>query len=253
MTNPPALECLRDLDHSMYEECLRLGNGGDFIRHYRWCETLVGEEYARSHAWGNGERSGEYAAVSPCKYIDLPQNLLEPVLLKWATSRGWNVRFDTRLDGFVEEEDGGIVASVVDQVTGLEYNIKTKYLFGADGGRSTVAKILDLPFTSIPGAGFAYNVLLKADLTHLIPHREGNLHVALRMDKDHPFIGAMRAIKPWTEWLYVRSNEAYSRQTLIFSTTLGSFSFQKGPGRRIRRGLLRSGLILQRILLGIRM
>jgi hypothetical protein len=34
-------------------------------------------------------------------------------------------------------------------------------------------------------------------------HREGNLHVSLRMDKDYPFICAMRAVKPWTEWMFV--------------------------------------------------
>jgi 2-polyprenyl-6-methoxyphenol hydroxylase-like FAD-dependent oxidoreductase len=202
ITNPPALECLRDLDPTMYDECLRLGNHGDFIKHYRWCETLAGEEYARNYSWGSGDRKGEYEAVSPCRYLDLPQNLLEPVLLKWATNRGWGVRFDTRLVGFVELE-GGIVASIVDQITGLEYTVKTRYLFGADGGRSTVANMLELPFTTIQGGGFAYNVLLRADLTHIMKHREGNLHVALRVEKDYPFIGVMRAVKPWTEWMFV--------------------------------------------------
>jgi 2-polyprenyl-6-methoxyphenol hydroxylase-like FAD-dependent oxidoreductase len=106
------------------------------------------------------------------------------------------------LEGFVEGE-GGVVARVVDQITGLEYEIKTKYLFGADGGRSSVARILELPFTSIPGGGFAYNVLLRADLTHAMRHREGNLHVTLRLDKDYPFLGVLRAVQPWTEWMFV--------------------------------------------------
>ncbi|KAH4860468.1 hypothetical protein HBH75_036050 [Parastagonospora nodorum] len=208
MTNPPALECLRDLDPSLYEECLRLGNGDEVIRHYRWCETMAGEEYARNYAWGNGERKGEYDCISPCKYLDLPQSLLEPVLLKWASGNGWRVRFDTRLLTFVEEEEGDengrkILASVVDEVIGVEYKIRTKYLFGADGGRSSVAKILDLPFTTLSGGGFAYNVLLSADMTHLMTHRQGNLHVSLRLEKDYPFVGVMRQVKPWTEWVFV--------------------------------------------------
>jgi hypothetical protein len=209
ITNPPALECLRDLDSSVYAECVRLGNAGEFIRHYRWCETMAGEEYARTFAWGSGKRHGEYEAVSPCRYLDLPQSLLEPVLLKWATGNGVKVRFDTKLLTFVEEKDGGdengrnIVAKLVDGVTGVEYEIRTKYLFGADGGRSSVAQILDLPFTTIPGGGYATNVLLRADLTHLMTHREGNLHVSLRMDKDYPFVCVMRAVKPWTEWMFV--------------------------------------------------
>ncbi|KAH7414421.1 FAD binding domain-containing protein [Phaeosphaeria sp. MPI-PUGE-AT-0046c] len=208
ITNPPALECIRDLDLRMYDECLQLGNYGDFMKHYRWCETMAGQEYGRAYAFGSGERKGEYEHVSPCKYMDLPQNLLEPVLLKWATANGWNVRFDTKLVGFVEEESGDehgrkIVAKVVDQITGMEYQVRTKYLFGADGGRSSVAKMLDLPFTNLPGGGVAYNVLLRADMTHLTKHRQGNLHVIIRMDKDYPDIAVIRQIKPNTEWLFV--------------------------------------------------
>jgi hypothetical protein len=73
LTNPPALECLRDLDPAMYQECLRLGNTGDFIKHYRWCETMAGEEYARQLSWGSGDRKGEYEQMTPCQYMDLPQ------------------------------------------------------------------------------------------------------------------------------------------------------------------------------------
>lgn len=210
LTNSAALECLRDLDLSMYDECVRLGNTGDAIAHYRWCENMAREEYARVYAWGTGRKT-DYDNVSPCKYMDLPQSLMEPVLLRYATGRGWVVRFDTTLTTFTEKsetaEDGDntkrIVATVEDQVSGLSYDIRTRFLFGADGGRSIVAKQLDLPFTSIPGGGFAYNVLLRADLTHLVQHAPGNLHVCVGLDKDYPFICAVRMVKPWTEWVFV--------------------------------------------------
>ncbi|KAF1833597.1 hypothetical protein BDW02DRAFT_500392 [Decorospora gaudefroyi] len=212
ITNPPALEALRDCDRSMYDECVRLGNYGDAIKHYRLCESMAGIEYARNIAWGYGHRKGEYEALSPCVYMDLTQSLLEPVLVKWATGRGWTARFDTTLVQFVEEvgeemyadgEKRKIVATVVDNMTGVEYTIRTRYLFGADGGRSTVAKILDLPFTTIPGGGYAVNVLLRADLAYLMEHRQGNLHILLGFEKDDPFISVARMVKPWTEWLFV--------------------------------------------------
>lgn len=120
---------------------------------------MAGVEYARVRAWGH-ERATEYERVSPCMYMDFPQSLMEPVLLRFATGRGWSVRFDTCLRGFVEESgdvggegrEGGkrIVATVVDGLTGLEYKIRTKFLFGADGGRSLVAKQLGLPFSKMP-------------------------------------------------------------------------------------------------------
>lgn len=56
---------------------------------------------------------------------------------------------------------------------------------------------------TIPGGGFAYNVLLRADLTHLMQHQQGNLHISLGLDKDYPFACAMRMVKPWTEWVFV--------------------------------------------------
>jgi 2-polyprenyl-6-methoxyphenol hydroxylase-like FAD-dependent oxidoreductase len=149
--------------------------------------------------------------------MDLPQSLMEPILIKWATRKGWKVRFDTELISFVDEEHGladngekdkddnerNILAIVVDNLTGLEYQIRTKYLLAADGGRSTVAKRLDLPFTAIPGGGYATNVLLRADLKHLMEYRQGNLHVVLRLEKDYPFVSVIRMVKPWTEWMLV--------------------------------------------------
>jgi 2-polyprenyl-6-methoxyphenol hydroxylase-like FAD-dependent oxidoreductase len=138
----------------------------------------------------------------------LLQNLLEPVLLKWASSHDWSVRFDTTMLDFVEEDEGDeqgrkIVASLVDKLTGQRYSVRTKYLFGADGGRSTIANKLDLPFTDLPGGGFAYNVLFRADLTHLMKHREGNLHMIMRLDKDFPFVSMLRQVQSGTEWMLV--------------------------------------------------
>lgn len=142
--------------------------------------------------------------------MDLPQSLLEPVLIKWATGHGWRVRWDTKLIDFEEEQDSKsdrkIVARVLDQVSGAAYQIRTRFLLGADGGRSSVAKQLELPFTSMPGRSLAYNVLIRADCGHLMAHREGNIHMLPRMDKDYPFVGSMRMVKPWTEW-YVHRNQ----------------------------------------------
>jgi hypothetical protein len=60
---------LRDLDPSVYDECVRLGNGSQYIEHYRWCETLAGEEYARNQAWCLGDRKGEVEQLSACRYM----------------------------------------------------------------------------------------------------------------------------------------------------------------------------------------
>jgi hypothetical protein len=57
--------------------------------------------------------------------------------------------------------------------------------------------------TVLPGGGLAFNVLYRADLSHLMPNRPGNLHWCVRMEKDYPFLCVNRMVKPWNEWMFV--------------------------------------------------
>ena len=57
-----------------------------------------------------------------------------------------------------------------------------------------------------PGQGLAINVLVKADLSHLIAHRKGNLHWVMQPDREHPgfgWMGIVRMVKPWDEWMFI--------------------------------------------------
>lgn len=95
---------------------------------------------------------------------------------------------------------------VLDKVTGFTYTISSKYLFGADGARSQVVAQLGLPLTKGPGGGPALNVLVRADISHLIQHRTGNLHWVLQPDVEHPDFGwscIVRMVKPWYEWMFI--------------------------------------------------
>lgn len=198
--NMAAFETLRDI--GMYEECLRVGNFGETIMHYRWAETMAGEEYARNYSWGNGPRKSDYRMVSPCKHMDLPQSLLEPILVRYATNHGFSVRFSTEFISFEREEDS-IKCLVTDRITNTQYTITTRFLFGADGGRSTIQRDLGLPMTVLPGGGLAFNVLYHADLSHLMPTRHGNLHWCMRMEKDYPFMCVNRMVQPFHKWMFV--------------------------------------------------
>ena len=93
------------------------------------------------------------------------------------------------------------MTTVRDRVQERDYRIISKYLFGADGGRSKVAEQAKLPMKIVPGGGTAYNVLVRVDLEHLMKHRPGNLHWNLRLERDDPWMINMRMVKPWTEWL----------------------------------------------------
>jgi 2-polyprenyl-6-methoxyphenol hydroxylase-like FAD-dependent oxidoreductase len=128
-------------------------------------------------------------------------------LVRHATENGFKTRFNTTLLSFEEDVETKLITTTLrDNVSNLEYQVRTKYLFGADGARSQVVKQLDLPLLIKPGQGLAINVLVKADLSHLIKHRQGNLHWVMQPDKEHPqfgWMGIVRMVKPWHEWMFI--------------------------------------------------
>jgi len=176
ITNPAALECLRDI--GLEEEVKKNATTGDHMTHTRWCHSIAGDEWARIHSWGNQpDRRGEYDAASPCRHADLPQTLLEPILVKNALVKGWKARFDT---SFVKYEqstpDGPFLSTLTDNLTGKSYKVQSKYLFGCDGARSRVMRQLDIPLVKKPGQGLAINLLVDCDLEKHMKYRTGNLH-----------------------------------------------------------------------------
>lgn len=205
ITNAAGLECLRDV--GLEEACLKAGTHGKSMEHMRWCHSMAGEEFARIYSWGHDPtRLGGYDAASPCRHFDLPQTELEPVLTRRAVHVGWSLRFNTRLVTFTRPERDVIISEVRDDLLGMTYKIQSKYLFGCDGARSQVVRELAIPLIKKPGQGLALNVLVKADMAHLIPNRTGNLHWVFLPEKDYPpwcWAAIVRMVKPWKEWMFI--------------------------------------------------
>lgn len=223
ITNPAALECLRDI--GLEEEANRNATPGECMTHTRWGHDMAGEEYARickplnfrhginiltdrKDSWGNQpDKKGDYESATPCKHVDLPQTLLEPILVKYAVANGWNVRFDST---FVKYERSSptspITSTIQDRLTGQTYTIQSKYLLGCDGARSQVMRQLDLPLIRKPGQGLALNVLVDADLTKHMENRSGNLHWNFTPELVHPPWGwavLARMVTAWTRWMFI--------------------------------------------------
>lgn len=139
-------------------------------------------------------------AASPCRHADLPQTLLEPILVRNALANNWSVRFDT---SFIEYQrdtpNGPITSTLKDNLTGQSYTVQSKYLIGCDGARSQIMKQLDIPLLKKPGQGLAINVLAEVDLTKHMQTRVGNLHYIVTPDLEHPGWGwacVLRMVKP---------------------------------------------------------
>jgi 2-polyprenyl-6-methoxyphenol hydroxylase-like FAD-dependent oxidoreductase len=153
-------------------------------------------------------KQGDYDAASPCDHVDLPQTELEPILTRRAVQAGWTLRFNTSFMSFTRPSDAPdvIISTIRDDISKKTYKIQSRFLFGCDGARSQVIRELGIPLIKKPGQGLALNVLLKADLSHLVKNRTGNLHWVFQPEKEHPAWGwacLVRMVRPWDEWMFI--------------------------------------------------
>ncbi|KAI0391448.1 FAD binding domain-containing protein [Xylariaceae sp. FL0594] len=206
--NPFALETLRDL--GIEADARGHGVQGEAFKYFRWVRSIVGEEYGKVQAWGaHPDTQRDVLKASPCDYIDLPQSYLEPILLRYASSRGFHFKYSTEL---VEVHDvpGGsstdTLCTLLDTVTQQAFQVRAKYVFGADGARSKVAQVLGLQYDTLARKGVAMNVLFRADLGHLMTigkERWAGLHSVIQPDNFPGVVPLLRCIRPWNEWILV--------------------------------------------------
>ena len=170
-----------------------------------FCTSLAGDELARLHTWGtHPQRLADYTLASPCIHYDLPQDIFEPIILGEAARRGSRVRFDTEYLSHVQDADG-VTVTVQDRIGGEVYEIRAKYLIGADGGRSKIAQDIGLPMEGEMDWAGSMNIVFHADLSKYVAHRPSVLYWIMQPGADMGGIGMglVRMVRPWDEWLIV--------------------------------------------------
>jgi 2,4-dichlorophenol 6-monooxygenase len=203
ITNQRALEIFRDM--GVEEDVKRLAVKQEWMGNTVFCTALAGEELGRIQTWGtHPRRKADYTLASPTTICDLPQNLLEPILFGAACERGTRPRFDFEYLSHVQDSEG-VTTTVRDRLSGEEVQIRSKYLVGADGGRSKVAEDIGLPFEGKMGVGGSMNIVFEADLSKYVAHRPSVLYWVLQPGSNIGGIGMglVRMVRPWNEWLIV--------------------------------------------------
>ncbi|SDS21229.1 2,4-dichlorophenol 6-monooxygenase [Brevibacterium siliguriense] len=200
ITNQRTMEVFRDL--GLEEAVTEVATPNEYMRNNVWATSFAGQEIARLETWGTGcERSGDYELASPSRMCNIPQHILEPVILQGAQDNGADIRFSTELISAVERSDG-VHATVRDRDSGEESTIIARYIVGADGGRSTVAEEFGFTFTGESGLGAALNIWLEADLTQYCDYRPGTLYWMAQPGNDYWVgSGTWICVKPYTEWV----------------------------------------------------
>jgi len=201
ITNQRAMEIFRDL--GIEQEMINKGTPQELMGNNIFCTSIAGEELGRLYTWGtHPNRMADYTLASPTKICDIPQNLVEPILVSTAGMRGSRFRFDTEYISSEQDKDG-VTATVLDHLTKSTYEIRAKYLIGADGGKSKVAQDIELPFEGQMGKAGSINIVCKMDLSKYVAHRPSVLYWVLQPGSDVGGIGMglVRMVRPWNEWL----------------------------------------------------
>jgi 2,4-dichlorophenol 6-monooxygenase len=203
ITNQRTMEILRDLGVEAVAKAQATPQ--ELLGNLVFCASLAGEELGRIRAFGTGARlRAEHALASPCATCDLPQNLLEPILVDAAAARGTVMRFNTEYLS-CRQDDHGVVAEVRDRVSGETYGIHAKYLVGADGSHSQVAKDVALPMEGRMGVAGSMNIVFHAELTRYAAYRPSVLYWVVQPGAEvgGVGIGIIRMVRPWNEWLAI--------------------------------------------------
>jgi len=203
ITNQRAMEFFREL--GIEEEVKRDSTPHHMIGDTVFCTSIAGEELGRILTWGTRpDRHADYEAASPTLNCDIPQTYLEPILVKNAMREGTQARFSSEYVSHTQDADG-VTVRVLDRVSGTEYSIRAKYLYGADGARSKVAEDIGLSYEGAMDIAGSMNITFKADIAALVEHRPSVLYWVVQPGANVGGIGTglVRMVRPWNEWLIV--------------------------------------------------
>jgi 2,4-dichlorophenol 6-monooxygenase len=197
ITNQRTVEVMRDLG---VEDRVR---GAAMPQHLMgtqiFATSFAGLELSRTDAWGAGiDRRTDYERASPTAMCNISQHMLEPIILEAARRHGAKIRFDSELTEVQQDKDG-VTARIQDRSNDKEYDVRCKYLIGADGGRSTVAAKAGFEFEGRFNIGEAISVWLDADLTKYTAHRSGAIAYITPQSSDI-WMSIWPCVTPWTEW-----------------------------------------------------
>lgn len=201
ITNLRAVEVLRAL--GVEEETKKHATPWELMGDTLFTTSFAGPEIARLRTWGTGdERFGEYLRASPCTMLDVPQPLMEPVLVNAAAAHGAQLSFNTEYLGHSQDADG-VTVRLKNRLSAEEYELRAQFLVGADGGRSKVVEDLGLTLEGQAARAGTVYAQFTADLSQYVAHRPSILYWIMTPEAGFGEIGMglLRAVTPWTDWI----------------------------------------------------
>lgn len=196
ITNQRAVEVFRDLGIEARVAARALPQ--HLMGNQVFATAFAGREICRLMTWGAGEdRRADYASASPCAMCNVPQHVLEPLLLDAARGYGADIRFDHEVLAVGQDRDHAF-ARVRGRRSGEELRVRARYIVGCDGARSVVAEEGGFELEGEAGYGEAITVWIEADLERYARHRSGALFFVCNGSED--VFSIWTCVEPWNEW-----------------------------------------------------
>jgi putative polyketide hydroxylase len=130
-------------------------------------ESLVGREVARLN---EGRQQDDYTTFSPASVCSIGQERLEPILAEQAKKMGSDVRFNTEMLSF-EQDEAGVSAVIHERTTGHKWRIRAQYLIAADGSHSSVRDALGIQTQEQGPVLYFTDIAFEADLNEALQGR----------------------------------------------------------------------------------
>jgi 2,4-dichlorophenol 6-monooxygenase len=155
-----------------------------------WYTSLSGDEawdrrlLASLPSWGAGGLEDYYASITAEAMANLPQHLLEPVLRRRAEELNGADRlcFDQELTALDQDEDG-VLATVLDRTSGVERQVRASYVVAADGGK-TVGRMLGVEMLGPEPFVDVVSLTFEADFSPYLQEDDSLIRLFLQPDPD---------------------------------------------------------------------
>ena len=175
--------------HGLAEEIYREGSPPEKCSAMVFLTSLGGDEpydrkvLHRTDAYGGGALAARYAAASAQRHGNLGQRWLEPLLRRHADRRNpGGLLFHHELVGFEQDADG-VTAEVLDRDRQTTFTVRTRYLIGADGGK-TVGGALGIRMLGTPTFQQWINLHVGSDFSPFIEHDDAIVNRISSLSED---------------------------------------------------------------------
>ncbi|MFC7393377.1 FAD-dependent monooxygenase [Scopulibacillus cellulosilyticus] len=129
-------------------------------------ESLVGQLFNQTIE----EMSAFFTDESPVKGSCIAQDILEPILRKHAEQNGVDLRYNTEMISFEQDQDG-VSAIIRNKSDSTSRQIKADFMIAADGSKSGVRKQLDIEQHGAGTIMHNMSMVFEADIAELFAKR----------------------------------------------------------------------------------